>query len=348
VGTFFLEFHDPLFGVIVFFILVFVITFFSYWWSQFKRKSDSKQLDNFLESFRTLPTQKELEVLISSGELSEKSWLLLAQSYSKNGDYEKSIEIYNELLKVSTSTSTKEIMFLLGKTYFKAGFLQRSKKVFLQILKNTPRTPEALKYLLLVYEHLRDYSSALDVIESLDELDNDIKKDSSYINALALIYDTKKTDEEKSKKLLEIYKQNNQSTYLVFEYIFRIDSKLGWSKLDPEHYDKLIDVFWNIDKKDLDFDIISKNDYLSELYTARGDINTVKKSSIFEFDVLINLKDNSNATLNFEYVCDNCKQTYPFAFNRCSSCHSIDTQIVEYSLTKDYRRDFSEENNSFQ
>jgi len=96
-------------------------------------------------------------------------------------------------------------------------------------------------------------------------------------------------------------------------------------------------------------DIISKNSFLQELYSARGDLELASRSSIFEFDILINLKNSGvNATLNFEYVCENCKQVSPFAFHRCSFCHNIDTSRVEWSLTKDYHKDFSEENNSFQ
>ena len=97
--TFFLEFRDPLFGIIIFFVLVFVITFFSYWFSRLKKKEDHRHLDRFLKQFHSLPSQNELRVLITKGELSEKSWLLLANSYTKGGNYEKSIDTDRLLLK---------------------------------------------------------------------------------------------------------------------------------------------------------------------------------------------------------------------------------------------------------
>ena len=347
-NTFFIEFRDPLFGIIVFFVLIFVITFFSYWWGRYRSETDSKHLDKFLQGFRTLPSKDELSVLISSGELSEKSWLLLARSYSENGEFEKSIEIYNELLNQPTLTSQRDTMFLLGKTYFKAGFLERSKQIFLEILRYNPRTPQALHYLLLVYEYLRDYEAALDVLEPLDELKNDIASDSIYLKSLALLSDMSISDEEKTDKLLMMYKKSHLLTYFIFEYLFRVNPKLAWENLDTSKSELLAEVFWRLDSKDLDFDIISKNSFLRELYSARGDIDLSKSSSVFEFDVLINLQSKSNVTLNFEYLCDNCKQVFPFVFNRCSSCHVIDTARVEIGLTKDYQRNFSEENNSFQ
>jgi rRNA maturation endonuclease Nob1 len=123
---------------------------------------------------------------------------------------------------------------------------------------------------------------------------------------------------------------------------------LAWENFDSSKSEFLTDILWQVDKKDLNLDIITQNGYLRELYTARGDFELATSSSIFELDVLINLKSKANATLSFEYICDNCKVVYPFAFNRCSGCHSIDSSRIEISLSKNYHRDFSEENNSFQ
>lgn len=348
-NTFFLSFRDPLFSIIIFFSIIFAITFFSYWWGRYKSKEDTKHLDKFLQKFRTLPSKNELHVLISGGELSQKSWLLLAKSYIQNGDFEKAIEIYNELLKISTTSNKKETLFLLGKVYFKAGFLERSKQVFLEILKTSPRTIQALNYLVLVYENMRDYKSALEVLEPLKELGKDTANDEAYLKALELLNNTKLSQVEKADKLLEIYNNTHHLTYMIFEYLFKINPKFAWENFDSSKSELLSDIFWNLNSKDLDLDIIAKNNYLCELYSARGDIDIAKRSSIFEFDTLIHLKNSSvNANLSFEYVCQHCKNTYPFAFHRCSSCHGIDTVEVEWSITKDYYKDFSAENNSFQ
>ena len=344
----FIEFRDPLFSIIIFFVLIFVIAFFSYWWGSFKSKRDYRHLDRFLRKFQSLPSQNELKVLITSGTLPEKSWLLLAHSHFKGGDYEKCIEIYSTILEVGDKSNYRETMFLLGRTYFKAGFLERAKQIFLEILKNNPRTPQALHYLLLVYECMRDYDSALDTLEPLNELNKDVTTDSIYLKCLSILNDIKLSVEDKSNQLLDVYKTTHQLTYMIFEYIFRVNPKLAWKHFDSSKSELLSDILWHVDKKDLDLDIITQNGYLRELYTARGDVDMAMKSSIFEFDILINLKHKVNATISFEYICESCKQVYPFAFNRCTNCHTIDALRIEYSLTKDYHRDFSEENNSFQ
>lgn len=347
-SPFFIEFRDPLFGIIIFFALVFMITISSYWWTKYKNKEKTRSLDKFLKDFKAVPTKKELKLLISKGEMSEKSWILLARLYSKNGDFEKSIEIYNELIEITDKSNVQEVMYLLGRTYFKAGFLERSKKVFLEILKNNPRSPRVLYDLVLVYEYMKDYDSALEVLEPLDELNNDISLDSLYLKAMKVLNVNDLTNELKAYELLELYKTSGNLTYMIFEFLFRVNPKLGWSNLDSSKSELMTDIFWRIDKKDLDFDIISNNGYLRELYSARGDIQSSIRSSVFEFDMLINLNKKVLTSLSFEYICDNCKNIFPFAFSRCSNCHSIDTQRVDITLIKDFHRNYSEENNSFQ
>jgi len=347
-NIFFLEYRDPLFSVIIFFVFIFLITFISYWWGRFRASKNNKDLDKFLQQFHTSPSSSELKVLMKSGDLSEKSWLILANAYSDSGEYEKSIEIYKELLKLKKNQDEKEILFLLGTTYFRAGFLQRAKVVFLEILKNHPRTPEALQYLLLVYEQMRDYESACEVLLPLDELEQDTLIQSAYLKVMIVLNGAKLSSQEKIDELLEIYKLTNANTHLIFEYLFKVNPKVAWQNLDAKKSELLLDILWLVDTKDLDLDIITKNSYLMELYTARGDLNLAKKSEVFEFDVLINLHSSSDATLSFEYVCDKCKQVSPFIFNRCLKCHSVDSSVIEISLVKDYYRNFSEENNSFQ
>jgi len=347
-NIFFLEFRDPLFSIIIFFTLIFIVTFLSYWWGRYKRKEDDRHLDKFLKQFRTLPTKDELKELVSRDELSQKSWMLLASSYSKSGNYDKSIEIYSEILKLLDAENQKEIMYLLGKTYFKAGFLERSKQIFLEILRKNPRTPQALETLLLVYEYMKDYKSALEVLEPLCELKKDVICDSLYLKSLALLNDADISENEKADKLIEIYSETHQMSYMVFEYLFRVNPKLAWKNFDSSKSEKMVDLLWNVKKDDLDLEVIEQNSYLRDLYTARGDVDLSSKSNVFEFDALINLKGKANATLSFEYICENCKQLYPFSFHRCTSCHSIDTIGIEFSLTKDFHRNFSEESNSFQ
>ena len=346
-NSIFIEFRDPLFGIIIFFSLVFVIALFSYWWSRIKYKEESRHFDSFLDVFHTLPTEQELKSLMSSQAISEKSALVMAQTYYQNGDYEKCIEIYLILLELQKEPSEKkETLYLLGQTYFKAGFLERAQDIFLQILKQFPRTPKALHYLLIIYEKMHQFDKALEVLEPLEELGIDNKKDRIYLSAIGIIRSGEFGVEEKANKLVALYLEHRLLAYLIFDYLFRHAPALAWKNLDLKDCERMIDLLWNAPEAEANLDIISSNRYLRELFSAKGLAPLAQESAVFEFDVLIKLNraDQSGATLQFDYLCSNCKQVYPFSFHRCPNCQQIDTVVTEALLTKDH----FEADNSFQ
>ncbi|MEN8146522.1 MAG: hypothetical protein ABFR02_02755 [Campylobacterota bacterium] len=346
-NSLFIEFRDPLFGVIIFFSLIFVITLFSYWWGRFKRKEDTNHLNSFMNVFNSMPTEKELKALMTSEAISDKSALVMAQTYYQNGDYEKCIEIYLIMLEMQKNPNDKkETLYLLGKTYFKAGFLERSQEIFLQILKQFPRTPKALRYLLIIYEKMHQFDKALEVLEPLDELGIDNTKDRVYLRCVSIIRSAQYGADEKAQLLLELYKEHHLLSYLIFEYLFRFTPELAWKNLDLGEAERIVDILWNAREAEANLDIIASNSYLRELFSAKGTELFVQNSGIFEFDVLIklNIADQSGATLQFDYLCGECKQIYPFSFHRCPNCHSIDSVVTETLLTKDH----FEANNSLQ
>ncbi len=345
---FFLEYRDPLFSLIVFFFLIFMVTFIAYLWGRYKRKEDYKNLNKFLQQFQVTSQEDPLSSQIKDGVLSRNLWLMLADAYFKNGAYEKAIEIYHELLHMQGQKDLQNIMFLLGKTYFKAGFLERSKQTFLELLHYAPRNAKALHYLLLVYEYMKEYKHALEVLEPLDELQEDIMLEKEYLNVRILLDNPKIDVEKKVSELAKIYRNSQKLVYMIFEYIFRVDPKKGWELLNLEDAIYIIDILWNLERNDINFDIIANDDFLQQLYTAKGYIKSVQHSDILELDILIQLQEKDIANLSFSYTCSSCKTVAPFPFYRCSSCHNIATIDVEYMLCKNYFRGMSEENNSFQ
>ncbi len=334
----FIEFRDPLFGIIIFFCLVFVIALISYWWGQFKRKEESYRLESFLDVFNSMPTEQELRTLMSSNTISDKSALIMAQTFYQNGDYEKCIEIYLIMLEIQKDPmEKKETLYLLGQTYFKAGFLERAQEIFLQILKQFPRTPKALRYLLIIYEKMHQFDKALEVLEPLDELGIDNKKDRIYLQCVSIIRSAQYGVDEKARLLLALYQEHHLLSYLIFEYLFRFTPDLAWKNLDLGEAERIVDILWNAREAEANLDIISSNSYLRELFSAKGLERLAQESSIFEFDILIKLNtaEQSGATLQFDYLCGECKQIYPFSFHRCPNCHSIDSVVTEILLTKD-------------
>lgn len=335
--TFFINFRDPLFGVIVFFFFLFILSFLSYWWGRYKSIKERTNLDSFLGSFESMD-EKKLAQQINTGSLSTESWLIVAQSYEHQGNFEKSIEIYHALLtKYREPAFQKDVLLLLGKNYFKAGFLERSRQSFLQILSKSPRTPQALKYLILIYEQLQQFDKALEAMESLMELSPEIETELLYLKCRVLLQNHALDLDNKAQQLIQLYTQNHRLGYLIFEWLFTYRSSLAWQHFDQSLSERLSDVLWRLREEQIDLDIISRNTYLRELFTAKGTVDLAQSCHQFELDTLIALRrcGSSKATLQFEYSCNACNHVSFVPFHRCPNCHVIDSVSPVMSLTKE-------------
>jgi tetratricopeptide (TPR) repeat protein len=345
--AFYIAFRDPLFGVILFFLLLFVISFLSYWGGRYKASRAHRSLESFLGKFDETGDPTPIASQIHNNSLNNESWLLLAHSFYVQGNFEKSVEIYLAVLsKYSDPMFQKEVLLLLGKTYFKAGFLERAKVSFIQVLENSPRTPTALHYLILVYEQLQQFDKALEVSESLLELQPQSHTIQTYLKCRLILVSPKLSIDERCEQLSTIYQETLSMGYLIFEYLFTHRSQMAWKIFDHGLANRLSDILWRLSEEKLDLAIISQNAYLRELFTARGAVELVQSSSVFELDTLITLQKCgvNKATLQFEYSCGECKQISFIPFHRCPHCHAIDTVSPILSLSKEH----FEENNSFQ
>ncbi len=345
--TFFIESRDPLFGIIIFFLLLFLLSFMSYVWGRRKSVLQHKAMERFLRTFTQPSTEVAMVSQIHENATTNETWLALAAGFEHQGNFEKSTEIYHALLTKNNDTLVqKEVLLKMGRSYFKAGFLERSRQSFLQVLQHYPRTPYALEHLILIYEHLQHYDHALEVVESLIEIEGGRRIEKRYLQARECITNPKLSIDEKAAFLLSLYTQHAQLGYLVFEYLFTYRPALAWRHFDHALAPRLVDVLWRLPVENLDLDIIALNGFLRELFSARGSCDLAQSSSVFELDVLIALQHTrtTKATLQCEYVCKECHQISFLPFHRCPTCHAIDSIDTLMSLTKERY----EENHSFQ
>jgi len=342
-NTIFIEYRDPLFGIILFFVLLFLISFLSYWWGRYKNVRDHKGLEGFLEKF---DTTEELRIgnQIAQNSVNNETWLLLAQGMEHQGHNEKSIEIYHALLRTrADSTLQKELLLKLGKAYFKSGFLERSKNTFLQVLQSHPRTPQALHHLILIYEQLQQFDHALEVMESLQELESNNLQEKLYLEARLFLNNPNHTVDEKAAFLGDLYQRHSILGYMVFEYLFANRPAMAWHYFDHALSHKIADILWRVGDEHLDLDIIARNAFLRELYSARGSLNLASSSPIFELDTIIALKqcNKRKVSLQFEYTCSECHQISFFPFNRCNHCHAIGSIDTIINLAKEHHEEYN-------
>lgn len=342
-----LNYRDPLFGLVIFFSFIFVISFITYSISIYKERVARREYRKLLRRFE-LGTLKEEDYvhLYKTYNLPFDSIILLASSFLHKGDYNKAISVYLTLLEhVKDRVKKEELLELLGSTYFKGGFLQRSKDIFLKILKFSPRNEEALVYLLLIYEKLKEFDKANEVIESLNELDVDIIRDKIYIETLKILNDPILSFEKKSEQLYALYKMNHIIERLLVQFLIIYNKDFFWKKIEEFDLYKFTDLMWFLNFDDINFDAAIKNNILEDLYNAKGYISTKEHSEDFDLDILILLNKHEHQTkadLTFEFVCTSCKKMHPVYESRCPHCHSILSFKVKHHLTKNkYERNQS-------
>lgn len=333
------DYRDPLVGIITIFIFIFIASFVTYTLSIYNERKSRKEYRKLLERFE-LGTLKEDDYihLYSTYNLPFDSIILLASSFVHKGQHNKAISVYLALLEhVKEPIKKEELLELLGETYFKSGMLQRSKDIFLKILKFSPRNKIALHKLLLIFQHLNEFTRADEVLDALDELDEDTQKERIYLNVLKIINDPILSFEKKSIQLLENLDENKKLARVVANFLIKFNKELFWDNI--QHFDimNLIDLLWYLDFDDVKWEIVNNNILLEDIYTSKGYINKSKQSDNFELNVLIALKDSKLPTqldLNFEFICDKCKKTHPIYESRCPHCEDTLSFIVEPKLGK--------------
>lgn len=181
---FFVEYRDPMFGLLVLVALVLVVALLHYAWRTLSSKSQKKGLEGFIKKFDIADEHKDL---LRASSLSLENLHFLAGIFTKSGEFEKAIQIYLIALeKIKDKDEQEAIFYDLAEVYFRAGFLQRSVEVLLNALNLRPRNEKALKLLKIVYLRLKRYDEVLQSLDALFELGCEVSKEREFINVIAL------------------------------------------------------------------------------------------------------------------------------------------------------------------
>ena len=344
--NFFIAYRDPMFGIIILFAIVFMLSFANYWWGVFKHKEEKQSIEKFVKKFEIVTDESEYKKLLEDFSIPLESLALLAHAYSKSGDFEKAINIYLVALKRVKGKDEKQyLLSTLGKTYFKAGFLRRSSEVFLESLRLHPRNEESLKYLTVAYEQLQEYTKTSQVLDSLEEMGAKVSLQKNFLSSLAIIKEGALSDAQKVEKLSKLAEKEPSLKRKLFEFMQHNSIKIEPSFFESLPFKEMVDVLWYMDGFVYDISTC-KDSLVRQIAMAKGLIPYEEvENPQFELEVLGKLSTlgYTKVGLNFEYVCTECKQVFPIHFYRCPNCQSIHSTKIQISITKEQH----EENSSF-
>ena len=335
--TFFIEYRDPMFGIIILFSLVFIIAFVNYWWGVFKSKEERHSIAQFIKRFEVTTDEDGYKKLLDEFAVPTESLGLLAHSYGKSGDYEKAIGIYLLALKRVKNRDEKQyVLTELGKTYFKAGFLRRSAEVFLEALRLYPRNKVALKYLTVSYEKLKEFDRSLEALDALEEMGADTTTQKDYIKTRKVLSDDGATYAQKEALLRELMSSFPPAKRMLLEFWMENGKPIIWEEVAQFEPMEILDLIWYMDPSVIRVEVFENPIFLALLKAKGLEVGGVKKS-MFELEVLSVLRDSGyrEAGLSFEYMCQSCKQVFPVHFYRCPACHALGSGKIEPIITKE-------------
>ncbi len=344
--SFFIDYRDPLLSVMVFFLIVFIVSLSTMFWNSIEKRKKESSIKKFAKRFEHSGLDDEAFWALNIEKNCVDRVAFLASIYERSGEFERAIKIYLSILEHLKNPKEKsEIMERLGKSYFQAGFLHRSRDIFLEVLKNFPRNKETLKNLLLVYESLKEFKRALEIIEPLEELGVDVSTERRYFECKSVINDPFLTNSQRCEKLCTILEEDISLLRPVAIYLSQNCQSLFWSISSKLDFSKAIDILWQIPKEKIDKKTINRSEFFMQIYSAKGYIDDYKEhSNIFEIETLkaINRCGVKNGDLDFEFICNECKNIFPLSFDRCPNCH----MLLKNEALPTLRRIKCEENNS--
>lgn len=346
---FYLDEKDPIFGIIIFIGILLLISVLSYIWGIFAKKDEQNKIENFIKKFNEFGglEEKYIEILDSIDDI--EIYGVLAEIFTKNGDFSKAINVYLIALKNVKSRKQKEqILTRLGMTYFKAGFLARADETLLRALELSPRNEKALAILSVIYEQLRAFKKELEVLDALRELGSDVKDAQIYAKIKMIWLNNSLNKSEKIAQILPFCTIFQPAKRIVLEIYLNdyLDENLDELLLNLPDIRDFIDLLWyhadffvKLNLEQINKQILEQiRAVLSAKFAENSDEEVqissqqsqIFKSDFFEINALNSMKNSgfNSADLSFKYVCKHCKNVFPSYFYRCPVCYELKSCLI--------------------
>ncbi len=338
-NTYFLEYRDPLFGIMAFLLIAFIVSVGVIIASKIKSDKQASGVKRFLQNFPT-KNEKDYAQLLEAHPDSFELLSNVAKTYFDGGDYEKSLKIYLALLEwVSPFSREKKahILEAMGDIYTKSGFLQRSMEAYERSLSILPRNQSALRKVVLIYDKRSEFDKALEAIDALEELGADEVAQKGFLSGMSKLKKAASAN-ERVEILGELSVQN---PFFAREYLRELlasDISKAVGFLEENESGDFIDILWSTELKELSA-AKSKSVILSAVLDAKGISAYDGKSGVFELDAVRAIKHHAedlNADLSFEFVCQKCGNIDIDYFFSCKSCGTVGGCKVVPSISKRY------------
>ncbi|HOV57631.1 MAG TPA: lipopolysaccharide assembly protein LapB [Rhodanobacteraceae bacterium] len=118
---------------------------------------------------------KAIEVFVKLAEVNRdtvETHLALGNLFRRRGEVDRAIRVHQNLIARPNLTDEMKTVALLelGEDYMRAGLLDRAETLFSDLVAMKAHAPSALKHLIAIYQHERDWDKAIDHARRLEEM----------------------------------------------------------------------------------------------------------------------------------------------------------------------------------
>lgn len=338
-GSLFVDYRDPLFGIMAFLLIIATIATLSMFFGKLKNDTESRRIKRFLQKFPSGSDEGGYVKILEAHPDSLELLTNVAKAHYDGGDYEKALKIYLALLEwlsVFEKAKRAQILSCMGDIYTKSGFLQRSVDAYEQSLGLVARNQAVLEKLSRLYEKRGEYQKALEAVDALIEMGVDKQKERRFLEGVVSLKSAATFDE----KLSILESLCGFSPYFAREYLKELlltDQKRAATFLSDKGDVRFLDILWSFELDEEIFKASANQVVKSVLAVKTKRYEESVESGIFELDIFTaakSAKPNMAIELSFEFVCQKCGNLDIDYFFSCKCCGAIDECKVSPKITK--------------
>ncbi|QBB70354.1 lipopolysaccharide assembly protein LapB [Pseudolysobacter antarcticus] len=121
---------------------------------------------------------KAIEVFLKLAEFNRdtvETHLALGNLFRRRGEVDRAIRVHQHLIaRTNLSSEEKTVALLeLGEDYMRAGLLDRAEALFIDLVAMEAQVPSALRHLIGIFQHERDWSKAIAHAHRLEEISDE-------------------------------------------------------------------------------------------------------------------------------------------------------------------------------
>ena len=195
---------------------------------------------------------KAIEVFLKLAEFNRdtvETHLALGNLFRRRGEVDRAIRVHQHLIaRPNLSEDEKTVALLeLGEDYMRAGLLDRAETLFTDLVAMNAQAPSALKHLIAIYQHERDWNKAIDHARRLQQATGE-----SQGATIAQFY-CELAEQARSRGELDEAREHIDEAYSAEAACVRASMIKGHVEAADGHLDRAIAAFEQVAEQDVDY-----------------------------------------------------------------------------------------------